>query len=326
MTSFRYCFVLSFIVGTLCVPGLGDPSDSQVLFCQNTNRLLGEARAAERAQVATRLEKKRDALAGFARKVARQKESGVREEHLPYFLQNKDPNAPVVVLVHGIGESPKGMRQIAEEYQACGYSVLTVLLDGHGSKPEDLALFDVPDWQKEIDDNLRLAQSLGSRVDLAGYSVGGMLAADAKLRNPELSHKLILHSPAFALAADRQKKVLGSADAGEPWTADIPSTAYGGFDGYRYAQTSAPAFARVLRFGEKMRQRWEEQQIITPVYLIEASNDRMADAQAIENFASSQGVPARRRLVVRGPHARTVQAGEGSSAPELQAFLHGLNN
>jgi pimeloyl-ACP methyl ester carboxylesterase len=184
----------------------------------------------------------------------------------------------------------------------------------------------VSDWQKEIDDNLRLAQALGSRVDLAGYSVGGMLAADAKLRNPELSYKLILHSPAFVLAADRQKKVLDSADAGQLWTAELPSTAYNGFDGYRYAQTSAPAFARALRFGEKIRERWKQQRIVTPVFLIEASNDRMADAQAIESFAISQDVPARRRLVVRGPHARTVQAGEGSSAPELQAFLHGLNN
>lgn len=305
---------------------LGDPSDSQILFCSKTNRLLGQARAVERARLATRLEKKKEALAIFAKRVARQRDSGVREDHLPYFLPNKDPNAPVIVLVHGIGESPKGMRQIAEEYQAGGYSVLTVLLNGHGSNPEDMAKFDVPDWQKEIDDNLRLAQALGSRVDLGGYSVGGMLAADAKLRNPELSHKLILHSPAFQLSADRQKKVLERADAGEPWTAEVPSTAHEGFDGNRYAQTSAPAFARALRFGEKMRERWHEQQIMTPVYLIEASNDRMADSQAIENFASSQDVPARRRLVIRGPHARTVQAGEGSSAPELQTFIHGLNN
>lgn len=86
----------------------------------------------------------------------------MRDDHLPYFLQNKVPNAPVLVLIHGIAESPKGMRQIAEQYHAGGYSVLTVLLNGHGSQPEDLAKFDISDWQKEIDDNLRLAQALGS--------------------------------------------------------------------------------------------------------------------------------------------------------------------
>jgi carboxylesterase len=55
----------------------------------------------------------------------------------------------VLVLIHGVAESPKGMRQIAEQYHAGGYSVPTVRLNGHGSRPEDLAKFDVSDWQKE---------------------------------------------------------------------------------------------------------------------------------------------------------------------------------
>ncbi len=115
MIRFQPFLITSLIVSTFCTAGLGDPDDSPVVLCKNTHRLLGNIRAAQRASIARRLEKKNEALAAFAKKVAAQKESGVRDDHLPYFLQNKVPNAPVLVLIHGIAESPKGMRQIAEQ-------------------------------------------------------------------------------------------------------------------------------------------------------------------------------------------------------------------
>ena len=101
----------------------------------------------------------------------------------------------VVLMIHGIGESPAGMRALAEMYHDAGYNVVAITLRGHGSNKWDLRRATLEDWQADVDEGRKIAKNLGNKVVVEGYSIGGALAVDAASRHPEIVKGLNLHAP-----------------------------------------------------------------------------------------------------------------------------------
>ncbi|KPB98724.1 Lipoprotein [Pseudomonas syringae pv. maculicola] len=61
-----------------------------------------------------------------------------------------------VLLVHGLGDSPWSFHDVAQKLADQGYLVRTVLLPGHGTKPEDMLDVRLEQWQQVVREQAQL--------------------------------------------------------------------------------------------------------------------------------------------------------------------------
>ncbi len=229
---------------------------------------------------------------------------GVTEAHLPKVFTHDKPTRGVMVLIHGISESPAGMNELAEVYYEQGFNVVTVLLEGHGTTPQDLAnVTDVKRWQGQVDRAIQEARDLGDKVMLGGFSFGGSLAIEAAVRNPGAVQGLALHAPVIEYYAPNADPVRKRAAEGEFWASANQPEEGPIFDQYRYRRTPTAPFMLTDNFVNGARPRWLSKKIPVPIYVITAPVDRMADPVATQAFIDAQGIPPERQLVIpKGRH------------------------
>ncbi|WP_286235296.1 alpha/beta hydrolase [Thalassotalea sediminis] len=114
----------------------------------------------------------------------------------------------VIVLLHGLTDSPFVFHDIADQLYQQGYAVRTMLLPGHATAPADLINAKVEDWQIMAEYSVRRALKDYKKVYLGGFSTGGALLIDQllsnKLANAELKRirGLLLWSPASKAKSD----------------------------------------------------------------------------------------------------------------------------
>ena len=94
----------------------------------------------------------------------------------------------VIVLTHGLSDSPHYMDAVARRFYKEGLNVILALLPAHGLKDPDKAMEDREldsKWREEIDACISVAEQLGNRISLGGFSAGGALSYNAILRQPK---------------------------------------------------------------------------------------------------------------------------------------------
>jgi hypothetical protein len=102
-----------------------------------------------------------------------------------------------VLLVHGLGDSPWSFHDVAERLSADGFLVRTVLLQGHGTRPEDMLQADVDQWRKLVYEQAEtLMRDVAGPVYLGGFSTGANLVLEVAYQRPEFAG-LLLFSPGF---------------------------------------------------------------------------------------------------------------------------------
>jgi carboxylesterase len=122
----------------------------------------------------------------------------VREGAEPINLQ--EGNSRGVLLLHGFGDTPQTLRQLALELHAAGYDVRVPLLPGHGTVVADFLASRSRDWldfaRAELHDMKRGCE----RIALVGLSMGGALAAILASENPD-TPALVLLAPYLDMPA-----------------------------------------------------------------------------------------------------------------------------
>jgi len=144
------------------------------------------------------------AVATFAQYRA-SKLPGIRAEgDLPFMRTHGAPTAGAVLLVHGLTDSPYYVATIGDALYDRGYNVVSVLLPGHGTRPECLLHVKKAQWQREVRFGHSLARRLGAKVSMAGFSTGGALSLNAVAENFAPFHRdripfgdVFLFSPAI---------------------------------------------------------------------------------------------------------------------------------
>ncbi len=112
----------------------------------------------------------------------------LKEGNSPELFLHEGPAKDVVVLTHGLSDSPYYMKAIARRFYAEGANIVIPLLPAHGLKEPDKAMEDSnldTKWKEEIDNAVDVALLLGERVSLGGFSTGGALSLNKILRTPE---------------------------------------------------------------------------------------------------------------------------------------------
>lgn len=102
-----------------------------------------------------------------------------------------------ILLVHGLGDSPWSFHDIAQTLAHRGFLVRTVLLPGHGTRPEDLLTVRAEQWQKIVQQQvLALENDVTGQVYLGGFSTGANLVLEYAYAHPNIAG-LVLFSPGF---------------------------------------------------------------------------------------------------------------------------------
>jgi len=125
-----------------------------------------------------------------------------------------DPGANtkgIIVLIHGLSDSPYHMRDIAKRFYGDGFYVFVLRMPGHGTLPSGLLDVQWQDWQKATRWSMNTANELaiergGVPVYMGGFSTGGSLCVNYSLNaleNRELNmpNKVFLFSPAAGVSS-----------------------------------------------------------------------------------------------------------------------------
>ncbi len=120
-----------------------------------------------------------------------------------YVLEPVGQPTGVVVLIHGLTDSPYSLRDIAELYRAHGFVAIGLRVPGHGTVPAGLTKADWPQWLAATRLAMREARRRAGPnlpIHMVGYSNGGALAVKYTLDACEHSDlamptRLVLLSP-----------------------------------------------------------------------------------------------------------------------------------
>ncbi len=82
-----------------------------------------------------------------------------------------------VLLVHGFGDTPQSMRELAHALHADGWTVELPLLPGHGRTLQEFGLGRAHDWIGYVRDQVARLHRQYERVTLVGQSMGAALCA-----------------------------------------------------------------------------------------------------------------------------------------------------
>ncbi|SCW30120.1 alpha/beta hydrolase [Ancylobacter rudongensis] len=129
-----------------------------------------------------------------------------RDWNRSYELAPSGEPAGVVVLLHGLTDSPYSLRHVAGRYLANGFLVVAPRLPGHGTVPAGLTDVEWEDWLAATRLAVReaAARAPGKKLEIVGFSNGGALAlkyaldalSDKALVRPD---RLVLISPMIGI-------------------------------------------------------------------------------------------------------------------------------
>lgn len=130
------------------------------------------------------------------------------EGNYPSILYHGKKTTDVIVLIHGLSDSPFYMEAIGRAFYAAGLNVVLPLLDAHGLVDPDRAMEDeelAEKWKATTDHAVTVARMLGDRVSIGGLSTGGALSVNKALRDPaEIDGGVFLYSAALNVGTMNQ--------------------------------------------------------------------------------------------------------------------------
>jgi alpha-beta hydrolase superfamily lysophospholipase len=171
------------------------------------------------------------------------------------FMTHGQKVQDVIVLVHGYTNCPKEFVRLGEKLYRQGYNVLIAPLPHHGLTNrlnEEQGQLSAEELAKYTDQVVDIAQGLGDRVTILGYSCGGVVTAWAAQNRADVDTAVVI-SPAFGylaiptpLTAPVMNVVLATPDVFVWWEPELQAKS--GF-AYTYPRYSRHALAQIMRFG-----------------------------------------------------------------------------
>ncbi|HEY0489017.1 alpha/beta hydrolase [Marilutibacter chinensis] len=231
-----------------------------------------------------------------------------------------------ILLVHGLGDSPWSFHDVAHALAAQGFLVRTVLLPGHGTRPDDLLAVTAEQWQRTVQEQaLALENDVDGPVYLGGFSTGANLVLEYAYGHPEIAG-LVLFSPGFksmpfdwvAPLAARVRPWLMSPNGSFPMQTPV-----------RYMNVPTNGYAQFYRTSVIARRLLREQTYDKPVFMVVAQHDSVLDTDYLLDVFQHRFTNPQSRLIWYGtkPKALTDAARiliRGDRLPEqhISQFSH----
>ena len=209
-----------------------------------------------------------------------------------------DPDDPLVVLLHGAGQTRHAWRRTTTRLCAEGFRTLALDLRGHG----DSSWAPDGDYRRQAfaDDLREVREQLGAFAAVVGASLGGLSALLAHDQHPDgLADMLVLVDIAPRIEAAGADRILAfMADRPEGYaTVEEVARAVADYNPHRPPPSDLAGLRRNLRLGPDGRYRWhwDPKLIDGPTSLISAR-----DPEALHRAAERLTIPC---LLVRGRHS-----------------------
>jgi esterase/lipase len=200
-----------------------------------------------------------------------------------------------ILLVHGLGDSPWSFHDVGRMLAAQGYLVRTVLLPGHGTKPQDMLTVTLGQWQQVVREQAALLGDEVPRVFLGGFSTGANLVLDYAYAHDEIAG-LVLFSPAFRSdsAYAWLTPWIGWA---RPWLAAPDDGIRPMQTPVRYLNIPTNGFAQFYRSSALAQKRLHQRGFDKPVFIAITEHDSVLDtAYVLDTFNERFEHPASRLI------------------------------
>lgn len=209
-----------------------------------------------------------------------------------------------VLLVHGLGDSPWTFHDLAARLAAQGYLVRTVLLAGHGTRPEDMLHVRLEDWRRTVEEQAQALRDEVNEVWLGGFSTGANLALAHAYENPAVAG-LLLFSPAFE-AKNPFDWLTPWISWARPWllqpTPTIPMQ-----NEVRYMLVPTNGFAQFYRSSSRARRALQRATYDKPVLIVAAEHDSVVDTTHLARSFHTRFTHPASRLVWYGTEPAAAQ-------------------
>ena len=210
----------------------------------------------------------------------------LRTGNNPKILHHGIKTNDVIVLTHGLSDSPHYVEAIGRRFFAEGTNVILPLLPAHGLRNPDKAMED-PEldlkWKATVDNAVEAAGKLGARISLGGFSTGGALSLNKILRQPDSTQGgLFLFSSALDLGLTDEAARFGFIQS---IVRMIDGTIHGiGRDPYKYPVL--PKFAG-FELSQIIRENWQlckDRVISQPVFAAHSMHDKTVEIKGVLDF------------------------------------------
>ena len=207
----------------------------------------------------------------------------------PYILHHGKPVDTVVVLLHGLSDSPFYMSGIARALHDKGYNVIVPLNVGHGQLDASDEMSDsklAERWGAHLNDVMALAPQLGKHVYLGGFSTGGALSVQHYLHHPDNIDGLRLFSGALALDSGVERL---SGIWGIQWVARFLDGHYEtqGPNPYKYPTIASFSGLELMEVIDDVRDQFEQGKTVdVPVFAAHSQADTTTPITGIEDLMS----------------------------------------
>ena len=210
----------------------------------------------------------------------------LRPGNYPKIFHHGAKTNDVIVLTHGLSDSPYYVEAIGRRFYAERVNVLMPLLPAHGLKNPDKAMEDPKldtKWKATVDNAVETAGYFGRRVSLGGFSTGGALSLNKVLRQPESTQGgLFLFSSALDLGLIDEAARIGFIQS---IVKMIDGKVTGiGRDPYKYP--AVPKFAG-YELSQIIQENWKlckDRIISQPVFAAHSMHDKTVKIKGLLDF------------------------------------------
>lgn len=221
--------------------------------------------------------------------------------------------APAVLLLHGGGDTPQVLANLATYLSANGFAVRVPLLLAHGRSLPEFTRASSAAWHQQMEEEYSALSASHGAVHVVGLSMGGALAITLAKRHPEIA-SLVLLAPYI----DMSSRLRTLARTGAYWGWLLPYVpSFGGRSIHDRAAAArglghgimTPASLRGLY--EAMRSAAESlPDVKVPTLVMQSREDNRISVESAEHAFARLGSPEKRLEWVEGAgHVITVDYG-----------------
>lgn len=190
------------------------------------------------------------------------------------------------LLIHGLFDSPFSLKEIGKQLQSNGILASSVLLPGHGTKPDDLLNITYQDWIDVVRYGIASLKPRVEHLILIGFSTGSALAIHQALQDQPIS-AMVLLSPAIKLhplvdLVMRWHRVRQWLRKNAKWAIISKENNY-----VKYQSIAFNPVSQVSALTELVASIHEEKRLPCPVFMCLTEQDETISSSAAIRFFSS---------------------------------------
>ena len=237
--------------------------------------------------------------------ISKAEQSGASEDNLPFFL-HKPGNKKAVLLLHGFTATPWELKELAVHLADRGFSVYVPLLKGHATTPSELKTTSWEEWYASALYGYNLLFILSEDVNVAGFSMGGLLAI-LLAENKPVHGIVAINTP--MLIKDKRMHFAGFFKYFIDYVKN-PNVAQE--DEHYYKQRPVAAIAELNQLMKKAKSSLNN--VRSPILILQAQYDEVVEPSSAEIIADNIGsltikkvaVDAKSHMILKGKDKKEI--------------------